>query len=81
MTIKNLPPLPWTYLTDSPVGKPDGYGFVYLLDANGRKIAALWGKPEEKIATATLILDAAEEHAQRPAEGPDPTIAEVLRDA
>jgi hypothetical protein len=35
-----------------------GKGFVYILDANGRRIAVLWGKIVEKIAMAELICDA-----------------------
>lgn len=56
----SLPPLPWSYQTNAPMGKHEGSGFVYLIDANGRKIAALWGNSEEKIATAKLITDAAD---------------------
>ena len=49
-------PLPWLIQwSRHPSG--NGWGHVYLIDANGRKIAAIWGKPEEKIETAQLILD------------------------
>jgi hypothetical protein len=41
--MKNLPPLPWSYETNAPAGVHDGKGFVYLLDANGRKIGTFWG--------------------------------------
>lgn len=51
----NLPPLPWTYQTNSAVGKPVGTGNVYLVDANGRKIAVLYCSPAEKIAVAEFI--------------------------
>lgn len=34
-----------------------GNGHVYLLDADGRKIASLWGKPREKLALASFICD------------------------
>lgn len=56
----DLPPLPFSYLTNAPEGAGDGVGHVYLLDANGRKIGALWGKPSEKIALAELICDASD---------------------
>lgn len=58
--MKGLPPLPWSYSTNAAVGKHEGNGFVYLLDANGRKIASLWGTPAEKLATAELICDASD---------------------
>lgn len=61
---EHLPPLPWSYTTNAPVGQHEGKGFVYLLDANGRKIGTVWGKPDEKLATATLICDASEKLSQ-----------------
>lgn len=60
MTVRALPPLPWSYQTNAPVGKHEGNGFVYLLDANGRKIGTLWGTPDEKLAVAEMIMDAAD---------------------
>lgn len=54
----NLPPLPWTYQTSAHPGQHEGAGFVYLVDANGRKIGTFWGRPEEKIAIAELVIDA-----------------------
>lgn len=56
----NLPPLPWSYETNSPAGQHDGKGFVYLLDANGRKIGTVWGTPDEKLALVELIMDASD---------------------
>jgi len=55
-----LPPRPWTYEATFKTGHHPGSGFVYLVDANGRKIANLWGSPDEKIAIAELICDASE---------------------
>jgi len=55
-----LPPLPWSYQTNALVGGHEGKGFVYLLDAGGRKIGTVWGSPDEKMATVELIMDAAE---------------------
>lgn len=56
--MKNLPPLPWSYSTNAPAGVHEGKGFVYLLDADGRKIGTVWGKPDEKLAVAEVICDA-----------------------
>ncbi len=56
--IKSLPPGPWHYETTAPPDKHDGNGHVYVVDANGRKIAAVWGPPETKIATATMMIKA-----------------------
>lgn len=55
-----LPPLPWSYSTNAPEGQHEGKGFVYLLDANGRKIGTFWGNPDEKLATAQLVMDASD---------------------
>jgi hypothetical protein len=64
---KNLPPIPWTYETNSLAGKPPGTGQVYLVDANGRKIGAIYCSPEEKIAIAEFICEASEREARKPA--------------
>lgn len=57
---EHLPPRPWSYSTNAPAGQHEGKGFVYLLDANGRKIGTVWGKPDEKLAIAELICDASD---------------------
>lgn len=57
----NLPPGPYAYETTQPAGAPDGSGHVYIIDASGRKIASMWGKPAEKLALAELILRARDE--------------------
>lgn len=50
-----LPPIPWNWVTsDSPSG--NGAFHIYLVDANGRKIAALWGNGQEKRAMAERIV-------------------------
>jgi hypothetical protein len=59
MMTQKLPPGPWTYETNDPAGKPLGTGMVYVVDANGRKIAALYCTPKEKIAVAEFICGAA----------------------
>jgi hypothetical protein len=52
---ENLPPLPWNWVTsDSP--SANGLFHIYLVDATGRKIAALWGKGDEKQALAEHIV-------------------------
>jgi hypothetical protein len=58
--LEKLPPLPWTYETNSYAGKHPGSGNVYVVDANGRKIAAIYCAPEEKIALAEFICAASE---------------------
>jgi hypothetical protein len=58
-----LPPLPWTYATNTLVGKHIGSGNVYLVDANDRKIAVLYCSPEEKLAMAEFICAASERAA------------------
>lgn len=75
MPKSHLPPVPWSYETNAPVGVHDGKGFVYLLDANGRKIGTVWGKPDEKLAVAELICDASAEKAM--AEERERQIAET----
>jgi hypothetical protein len=70
---QHLPPRPWTYETNAPAGGHDGKGFVYLLDANGRKIGTVWGTPDEKLAVAELVCDASEAvepTTQKPAATP-----------
>jgi len=61
MADPNLPPGPWTWQDYGLVERPMGHGFVYLLDANGRKIGTFWGKPEEKVATAEFVVEAREQ--------------------
>jgi hypothetical protein len=60
-----LPPLPWSYSTNAQVGHHDGSGFVYLLDANGKKIGTVWGNPDQKLAVAEMICDASDDLASR----------------
>lgn len=53
----SLPPLPWSYQT-SATASANGAFHAYLVDATGRKIAALWGKGREKELMAEAILAA-----------------------
>lgn len=54
-------PRPWDWIWVA--ANASGGGHVYLVDAGGRKIAALWGKAEEKKATADLIIALVNAHA------------------
>lgn len=48
-------PRPWNWIWIS--AQASGGGHIYLTDANGRKIAAIWGKATEKQAAAELIAE------------------------
>ena len=54
-------PLPYDTLE---TGKPSNNGalHIYITDADGRKIAAIWGKSEEKQFTAFNIINAVNSH-------------------
>ena len=52
--LKAAHPRPWDWTWVS--ANASGGGHVYLTDANGRKIGAIWGKAEEKEAAADLII-------------------------
>ena len=56
--VSTLPPFPWNWTTSA---KPDARGRfpAYLVDANGKKIAAIWGGDSERKLTADFIVDAA----------------------
>jgi hypothetical protein len=55
-------PRPWNWIL---VGEANSTrGHIYVVDANGRKIAAVWGRPEEKHATAELIIRAVNEQQE-----------------
>ena len=58
--VGNLPKGPFEYMTTAPLDGHHGMGHVYVVDADGRKIASLWGKPDEKLALLDLILKARE---------------------
>lgn len=57
----HLPPGPWDYETTAPVGEHDGKGHVYLIDANKRKIASIWGPADTKVALVKMMIDAREQ--------------------
>lgn len=63
--IDNLPPAPWRLETTADTaGAHPGKGQVYILDGTGRRIASLWGRPAEKLATAALMCAARMEAAK-----------------
>jgi hypothetical protein len=51
-----LPPLPWDWVA---AGAADARGsfHAYLVDATGRKIAAIWGRDGEKQLIADRIIE------------------------
>lgn len=54
--LEKAAPRPWNALA---IGVPGSGGFhLYLLDADGRKIGVIWGKRDEKLHTAALIVEA-----------------------
>lgn len=57
--ITDLPPGPWSF-TFTPGRKHTaiGQGHVYIVDANGRKIASIWGSAEEKVLVAEMMIAA-----------------------
>lgn len=55
-------PLPWDWTWIPASNNANGGGYIYIIDANGRKIAAIWGKADEKEATADLIVKAVNNH-------------------
>lgn len=59
-----LPPGPYQLETTRPELEP-GAGHIYLVDANGRKIASIWGSPAEKISLVNFIIDT-EERSRTP---------------
>jgi hypothetical protein len=50
-------PRPWDWIFVA-TGSGSDFGHVYIVDANNRKIAAVWGKAGEKQKTADLIIEA-----------------------
>lgn len=61
----NLPPGPYDFQTTALPDEPTGKGHIYILDATGRKIGVCWGKPDEKLALAALIIEAEASMRQR----------------
>lgn len=58
-----LPPMPWDWIAAAfPTNNAKTH--IYLTDATGRKIAAIWGREGEKELTADLILKAVSAYQQ-----------------
>lgn len=57
---QHLPRGPYAYVTSAREGQHDGSGVVHVVDASGRKIAAMYGQPDEKLALTELLIDARE---------------------
>lgn len=55
---KHLPPLPWS-LEMSGTASNNGAHHVYLVDATGKKIAALWGTDKSKQALGEWLMEKA----------------------
>jgi hypothetical protein len=53
----HLPPLPWDWVTALQPNS-NHYFNIYLVDATGRKIAAIWGPHEHRPAVAKAIVEA-----------------------
>lgn len=53
-----LPPGPYSYETTAPLEGHHGYGHVYLVDRDGRRLANIWGPPDQKLALAEFIIQA-----------------------
>lgn len=53
-----LPPGPFEYMTTASLNDHHGMGHVYIVDATGKKVAVVWGKPDVKMAMAALIIEA-----------------------
>lgn len=58
MSEAKWPAGPWDFMWVS--APASGGGHLYITDATGRKIAAIWGKAEEKEFAASLIAAAPE---------------------
>jgi hypothetical protein len=56
-TIKKLPPGPFS-LEQSQSTSANGRFHLYVTDANCRKIAALWGNHDERLALGELLIHA-----------------------
>jgi hypothetical protein len=62
-----LPPFPWDWMA---AGSPTANGnlHTYLIDANGKKIAAIWGAHSDKKLVCDFIVDAVNAAAPKAAE-------------
>lgn len=70
MDTKNLPPGPFM-LEQSQTTSANGGFHLYVVDRDVRKIAALWGKHEERLAMGELIVNARDEAEAVTRGGPE----------
>lgn len=56
--INNLPPMPWK-LEGSSTTSANGSFHLYLVDAEGKKIAAIWGNDARKKALGAWLMEKA----------------------
>lgn len=59
-TSPHLPAGPYQMLVTASIGEHQGSRHVYVIDGSGRKIASIWGKQDEKLAIADLLIGARE---------------------
>lgn len=60
-----LSPAPWR-LQESRYASANGKAHLYIVDGNGRKIAALWGPQDEKLNNGIAICDLINNAALKP---------------
>jgi|TARA_Y100000034_G_C6873213_1_gene398966 hypothetical protein len=58
MSDTNLPPGPYSYETTAPLDEHHGKGHVYIVDATGKRIGVVWGKPDVKMSLAYFVMSA-----------------------
>lgn len=61
---QDLPKGPYRYEMTALEGEHHGSGHVYLVDADSKRLASIWGKKESKMALADLIIKASENGIQ-----------------
>lgn len=59
-TNPHLPAGPYQMLVTATINEHQGSRHVYVIDGTGRKIASIWGKQDEKLAIADLLISARE---------------------
>ena len=67
-SLEHLPPGPFEYETTAPMERHHGMGHVYIVDATGKKVAVVWGKPDVKMALVKLIVEARDKVKEEPKE-------------
>lgn len=63
--MSDLPPLPFDYESNRLANsKHEGAGHVWLLDANGKRIANIFGTGRQKMALVKLMIEASKQVKQ-----------------